>query len=192
MSVDTNTAQQGTEEKNEQKTEVKEFQPITSQEDLNKIVQSRIARERSKFEDYDDLKAKAEKLAEIEEANKTEAEKQAERFAEMERENSELKRKNALAEAANTAGVPVAILAGPGEDPEAYARALLDWKGAQEPAGSTPGSDNPAPKGDPVPSVGGNGPKDRGNISIHDQIAAAHENGEFDLERTLKATLLGN
>lgn len=189
MAEETNNTQEGTEVKNEQKNDAGDgFVAITSQEDFDNRIKSRIARERSKFDDYDDLKAASEELAKIKEANKSEAEKQAERFAEMERENAELKRKNALAEAANTAGVPVAILAGPGEDPEAYAKALLEWKGTQ----SANESGDPAPKGDPVPSVGGAGPKDRGNISIHDQIAAAHANGEFDLERTLKATLLGD
>lgn len=37
------------------------FEAITSQEALDKIVQSRLARERAKFQDYDDLKQRAEK-----------------------------------------------------------------------------------------------------------------------------------
>lgn len=35
------------------------FDPITSQEDLDKIVGARLAREREKYADYDDLKAAA-------------------------------------------------------------------------------------------------------------------------------------
>ena len=35
------------------------FEPITSQEDLDKIVGARLAREREKYADYDDLKAAA-------------------------------------------------------------------------------------------------------------------------------------
>jgi len=35
------------------------FKPITSQEELNRIVQSRVARVKSQFEDYDSLKEKA-------------------------------------------------------------------------------------------------------------------------------------
>lgn len=49
-----------------------------TQADLDRIVQDRLSRERQKFGDYDDLKAKAEKLAEIE----------AERMTEVERERS--------------------------------------------------------------------------------------------------------
>lgn len=51
------------------------FTPPTSQEELNKIIEKRLARERSRFEDYDDLKAKAQKLDDIEAANKSELEK---------------------------------------------------------------------------------------------------------------------
>lgn len=61
-----------------------EFTPITSQEDLNRIIAERVQRERGKYADYKDLKAKAAKLDEIEEASKTEAEKAAERLAKAE------------------------------------------------------------------------------------------------------------
>lgn len=40
-----------------------EFKPITSQDDLNKIISERIKRERGKFADYEDLKAKASRLS---------------------------------------------------------------------------------------------------------------------------------
>ena len=52
-----------------------QFKPITSQEDLNKTIAARIERERAKFSDYDDVKAKAARLDEIEAANKSELEK---------------------------------------------------------------------------------------------------------------------
>lgn len=42
------------------------FKPITSQDELNRIIGDRVARERSRFADYDDLKAKAEKASEWE------------------------------------------------------------------------------------------------------------------------------
>lgn len=51
------------------------FTPPASQEELNKIIEKRLERERSKFGDYDDLKAKAAKLDDIEAANKSELEK---------------------------------------------------------------------------------------------------------------------
>jgi hypothetical protein len=63
-----------------------EFKPITSQDDLNRIITERIARERSKFSDYPDLKAKAEKFDELDAANKSEIEKATEKAAAAERE----------------------------------------------------------------------------------------------------------
>jgi len=46
-----------------------------SQEDLDRIVKDRLARQKSQFGDYDDLKAKASKFDEIEEASRSELEK---------------------------------------------------------------------------------------------------------------------
>ena len=63
-----------------------EFKAITSQDDLNKVLNERLQRERAKYADYKDLKAKAAKLDEIEQANQTEAEKAAARIAELETE----------------------------------------------------------------------------------------------------------
>lgn len=63
-----------------------EFKPITSQDDLNKIISERVTRERSKFGDYKDLKAKAQRLDNIEKANQSDAEKHAARVAELEAE----------------------------------------------------------------------------------------------------------
>lgn len=57
------------------------FTPITSQEDLNRVIADRISRERSKFADYDDLKAAATRLAEIEQASKSDLEKAQEAAA---------------------------------------------------------------------------------------------------------------
>lgn len=54
------------------------FEPITSQADLDRILGNRLAREREKFADYDDLKAKAAELDQKREAEKTEAEKAVE------------------------------------------------------------------------------------------------------------------
>lgn len=43
-----------------------EFKPITSQDELNRVIGDRVARERAKFADYDDLKARASTAAEWE------------------------------------------------------------------------------------------------------------------------------
>lgn len=83
-------------EQTEQSQAGKEFTAITSQEDFDKAIQARIARERAKIPaDYDELKAKAAKLAEIEEANKTESEKAAERLAGAEKRAAELEMQTA-------------------------------------------------------------------------------------------------
>lgn len=59
----------------ESKSGKPDFTPPASQADLDAIIKERVARERKKFEDYDDLKAKASRLDQIEEANKSEVEK---------------------------------------------------------------------------------------------------------------------
>ena len=41
-----------------------------TQADIDRIVEDRLKRERAKFSDYDELKAKADKLTEIENANR--------------------------------------------------------------------------------------------------------------------------
>jgi hypothetical protein len=55
-----------------------EFQAITSQEELNKVIGERIKRAEAKYGDYADLQAKAAKLDKIEKANQSEAERLAE------------------------------------------------------------------------------------------------------------------
>lgn len=60
-----------------------------TQEEFNHQLNERVKRERAKFADYGDLKAKASRLDEIEEANKTEVQKASERLAAAERERDE-------------------------------------------------------------------------------------------------------
>lgn len=89
-----------------------------------------------------EAKAAAEKRAadaearikEFEDAQKTEAEKQAERLAAIERENVELRSAKTRAEVAATKGVPADLLTGSTQaELEASADALIAFKGAQEP-----------------------------------------------------------
>lgn len=51
------------------------FKAPESQEELNRIVESRLAREREKYKGYDELKAKAEKWDQLEDEKKTPSEK---------------------------------------------------------------------------------------------------------------------
>ncbi len=62
------------------------YNPPATQAALDAIIGERVARERGKFGDYDDLKAKAARLAEIEDANKSEAQKAADRITAAEAE----------------------------------------------------------------------------------------------------------
>lgn len=122
-------------EPTEQGQEAAKFEAITSQEDFDKAIQARIARERNKFADYDEVKARADKLAEIEEANKTEAEKVAERLAAAEKRAAELEAKATRAEVAAAKGVPVELLTGSTtEELEASADALIAFRGEQKQA----------------------------------------------------------
>jgi hypothetical protein len=55
------------------------YTPPASQAELDRIIAERLRRQKAQFADYDELKSRAERLAEIEEANKTETEKAIER-----------------------------------------------------------------------------------------------------------------
>lgn len=90
MSETTTTPNAGGTEGGETPTTDEGFKPITSQEDLNRIIADRVARERAKVADYKDLKAKAARLDEIEAANKSEVEKAAERIAALEADNQRI------------------------------------------------------------------------------------------------------
>lgn len=129
MSEQADTAVAG--EHTEQVQEAAKFEAITSQEDFDKAIQARIARERAKIPtDYDELKAQATKFQEIQESQKTEAEKVAERLAAAEKRAVELEAKAARAEVAAAKGVPLALLSGSTkEELEASADALIQFKG---------------------------------------------------------------
>ena len=77
----------------------------------------------------------AQRLAEIEEANKTAEEKANERLAAAEKRAAELEAKANRATVANEHGVPSDLIAGPASDSpddlNAYAEALIAWKGTQ-------------------------------------------------------------
>lgn len=76
----------------------------------------------------------AKRLAEIEEAQKTEAQKAQERLDAAEKRAAELELKATRAEVAAAKGVPVELLSGSTRDElEASAAALLAFRGEQEP-----------------------------------------------------------
>ena len=73
------------------------FKAIASQADLDRIVGERVARERGKFADYDDLKAKAAKFDAADEASKSEVQKASDRAAKAEAETAKIPAKVAEA-----------------------------------------------------------------------------------------------
>lgn len=113
--------------------QVKEFQAIASQEDLDRIIQERLGRERSKYQDYDKLKAEAEEYRKIQDKDKTEAQREKDRADAAERKALELEQRVLKADVASEKGVPAALLTGTTkEELEASADALLAFRGEQD------------------------------------------------------------
>lgn len=77
------------------------FQAITSQEEFDKTLGKRLAAERAKYTGFDDLKAKAAKYDELEDAKKSAEQRLNERLQEIEQENTTLKLDKLRAEVAN-------------------------------------------------------------------------------------------
>lgn len=96
-----------------------------TQEELNRVVGERLTREREKFQDYEDLKARSEKLAEIEEQNKTAEEKRQEELGAAQWELEETRNKLLRYQAANKhqIGEDYLDLLGSGDEKEINARA---------------------------------------------------------------------
>lgn len=122
--------------------ETSDFKPITSQEELNRLLGERIGRERAKYADYEDLKAKAAKYDEVEEKSKTETQKALERAEKAERERDELKLSTLKQQAAIEAGLPVHLASRlVGTNPEelaADAKALAESFAPPKPTGPKP------------------------------------------------------
>lgn len=92
------------------------FEPITSQEALNKVIGQRIAKVESRFADYDDLKSKAEKFDEAQQAAKSDLEKALERAEQAEKRAATYEAKEQVAkwaaEIVGDSGVPAEALRG--------------------------------------------------------------------------------
>lgn len=69
--------------------EKQEFTPPASQDDLNKIIEERLKRERAKFADYDELKTKAATFDQLQDAKKTDEQKLLDRISGLESKLSE-------------------------------------------------------------------------------------------------------
>lgn len=83
-----------------------EFTPIQSQEELNRVISERIARERAKYANFDELKSKAAEFDQLQEQSKTELQKALERAEAVERELETERLNAARVKAAADAGIP--------------------------------------------------------------------------------------
>ncbi len=107
-----------------------EFKPITSQDDLNRVIAERINRERAKFADYDELKAKAGQSTTLEQ-----------RVADIERQARESEQRAIRAEIANAKGLTPSqakrLVGASREELEADADELLKDIGVQKKQGNS-------------------------------------------------------
>lgn len=129
-----------------------EQQQTFTQDDVNRIVQKRVA----KYSDYEDLKAKAAKYDETVEASKSDLQKATEKAAALEKELTELKTAEQIrvtrTQVAQAKGIPEALLTGTTEEEcTAQADAILTWAKdnvkpgyPKVPDGGDPGSTKPA------------------------------------------------
>lgn len=128
-----------------------EQQTTFTQDDVNRIVQKRVA----KYSDYEDLKAKAAKYDEAVEASKSDLQKATEKAAALEKELNELKTAEQIrtvrTQVAQSKGIPEALLTGTTEEEcTAQAEVILAWAKDNKPGypkvpdGGDPGSTKPA------------------------------------------------
>ena len=91
-----------------------------TQDEVNAIVGKRLAEEKSKFADYEEIKAKAAKFDEAEEANKSELQKAVERANNLEAELAGLKKSEEVRQTrekiATETGIPAHLLTGDTEE----------------------------------------------------------------------------
>ena len=94
-----------------------------TQKELDQIVAERLKRERSKYEGFEDIKAKAAKFDELQEASKSELQKATERAEKLQSELDSIKKTQSLKEmrekVAKEAGIPLksmSLITGETED----------------------------------------------------------------------------
>lgn len=91
-----------------------------TQEEVNAIVGKRLAEEKGKYSDYDEIKAKAAKFDEAEEANKTELQKAIERANNFEAELQGMKKAEEIRQMkekiATETGIPANLINGTTEE----------------------------------------------------------------------------
>lgn len=103
-----------------------------TQAELNAIVQKRLGEQAAKYENYEELKAKAQRLDEIQEQNKSELQKATEKADALQKELDVIKKANSVREiredVAKELGVPAHLLKGETkEECEAQAKDILSF-----------------------------------------------------------------
>lgn len=103
-----------------------------TQAEVNNIVADRLSRERTKYADYDDLKAKAAQFDAAQESGKTELQKANEKAAKLQQQLDALNSANTLrevrAKVSAATGVPADLLSGDTEEAcTAQAQAILKF-----------------------------------------------------------------
>lgn len=107
-----------------------------TQAEMNTIIQDRLKRERAKYEGFEELKAKAAKFDEQEEANKTELQKAQERAKELEEKLQKKEHEETVREMkkkiSEECKVPADLLTGETEDEcRAQAQAIMSFAVSQ-------------------------------------------------------------
>lgn len=113
-----------------------EFAPITTQDELNRLIGARLDRERQKFADYDALREKAAKYDEVEESAKSELQKITERAEAAERRAAEFEQTALKTRIAAELGVIPEVVQGTDEETmRASAQRVLEWakQGVRQP-----------------------------------------------------------
>lgn len=109
-------------------TEEKKF----TQADVDAIIEGRLAREKQKYADYEDLKEKAGKYEVLKNRSKTEAEKTAEQIADLQKQLEGLTKEKTVSQARSKVAaemkVPVELLTGEDEETcKKQAKAILNF-----------------------------------------------------------------
>ncbi|HJR89886.1 MAG TPA: DUF4355 domain-containing protein [Aeromicrobium sp.] len=145
------------------------FTPPATQDELNKIISDRVARERAKFADYTDLKSKAAKFDELDQASKSEQERLTERLTAAETRAAELEQRSIRLEVASENGLTPAqakrLVGATREELEADAKELL--------ATFKPASDESSEDVAGSLDLGNRGGAPRKGASTAEQFAAA-------------------
>ena len=101
-----------------------------TQAEVDEMVKTRLGRERSKYADYDDLKAKAAKYDEIEERSKSMLQRETERADDLQKQLDDMKKAQTVRElrtrVAESTGVPYLLLTADTEEGcEEQAKAIM-------------------------------------------------------------------